>query len=83
MLHLKVIDRQRELIGELTPEGLLSYLESPQESQREEHAIESPQKSLMSITSMTLARPAVRKEPPHFEFSSEKASLNHNEEVLI
>ena len=43
-LHLKAIERKRELIGKLILEGLYRYLSPRQESPREEYDIASPPK---------------------------------------
>ena len=78
VMHLKAIERQRELIGKLTHEGFLRYLPLLQEALKEDHAIEVPPKLFVPKINTMHTQPAVRKEPPPFEFSSSKASLDHN-----
>ena len=82
ILHSKAIERQRELIGELTPDILLSYLTPPQEAPLHEHAIESPPKSFIGLIKSILSQPEVRKDPPPFRFRTDENSTQHNAKML-
>ena len=82
VLHLKAIERKRVFIGNLTPKDLLSYMLPPQEAPRKEHHIELTPMSIMCLMIMALVQPAVRKELPPLEFSSNKVSLDQKAEVL-
>ena len=80
--HAKAIERQRELIGELTPDILLSYLPPPQEAPLHEYAIESPPKSFIGLIKSILSQPEVRKDHPPFRFSTDENSIQHNATTL-
>ena len=49
VMHLKSIERQRELISKLTPDSLLDYLSLPQEDPKDECAIELPPRSFTHL----------------------------------
>ena len=82
VLHLKAIERQKDLIGKSTPLPLINCLPPPQEAPPEEYAIPSPPKSFVSIIQSILLSPLVRKEKPPFVFKTDKKSLDHNAMIL-
>ena len=82
VLHLKAIDRQKELIGKLTPKGLSGYLPPLQEAPIDEYAIEFPSPTFIELIKLILEQPPVRKDAPPFKFSTDPDALNHNAEIL-
>ena len=82
ILRMKAIERQREFIGELTPDALKSYLPLPQEAPDHEHAIESPPRSFIGMIKSILAQPDARKDPPPFKFATDEDSINRNAKTL-
>ena len=54
MIHLKVIERQKELIGKLLPVSLRGYLLLLQLALSEEHTIESPPLGFIDLMKIIL-----------------------------
>ena len=64
IIHLQAIERQKELIGKLSPVGLESYLPPVQSAPSDEYAIASPPRYFVQLIKITLDQPSVRKEAP-------------------
>ena len=82
MIHLKAIERQKELISKLISNGLRDYQLPLQLALEEEYTIELSLRSFINIIKMILLQSFIRKEAPPFKFNISQDALEHNAKLL-